>query len=294
MFRRYIGIDYSGKCTPCERFRALAVCSIDEEGNCVFPPPLKLEAKNPSAIKNWNRFELAHWIIQELVPKNQDEYVPTLVGIDHGFSFPRKYFRKYGLPEAQECEPSGAAWSCFLADFRNKWPTHGQAVKPLMTDNNSRNAKDNCRTVDEQLNDHRWGGRGWKRLTDRHASGASSVFDFWAGARNVATQTHAGLPWLLKIREELAGANVHFWPFDGWRVPTGHSVIVEVYPSLWNSRFPCETAEMDSHRRDAYSVARWMWEHDRHDLLRQYFEFFMPKGDKSRAQTEGWIFGLLW
>ena len=89
-------------------------------------------------------------------------------------------------------------------------------------------------------------------------------------------------------------AKVVFWPFDRWDIPEGHSAIVEVYPALWTSRFPKHPAGDNKNRRDAYSVARRMWEQDQHGLLGQYFEFGMPDEDKTKARTEGWIFGLLW
>jgi hypothetical protein len=40
--------------------------------------------------------------------------VPTLVGIDHGFSFPLRYF------EVHRLQPE---WSAFLDDFQRHWPT---------------------------------------------------------------------------------------------------------------------------------------------------------------------------
>jgi Hsp20/alpha crystallin family len=42
------------------------------------------------------------------------EDVPTLVGIDHGFSFPLRYFETYSL------KPD---WPAFPDDFRRHWPT---------------------------------------------------------------------------------------------------------------------------------------------------------------------------
>ena len=38
----------------------------------------------------------------------------TLVGIDHGFSFPLRYFEAYGQP---------LDWPAFLEDFQRHWPT---------------------------------------------------------------------------------------------------------------------------------------------------------------------------
>lgn len=40
--------------------------------------------------------------------------MPTLVGIDHRFSFPLLYLEKYGLPQDRPT---------FLKDFQSHWPT---------------------------------------------------------------------------------------------------------------------------------------------------------------------------
>ena len=55
----------------------------------------------------------------------------------------------------------------------------------------------------------------------------------------MAKSTHAGIPWLLFIRQRL-GPRVHFWPFDGWGIPAGRSAIAEVYPALWSRDFASE------------------------------------------------------
>lgn len=70
----------------------------------------------------------------------------------------------------------------------------------------------------------------------------------------VAKFTHAGLPWLRYIR--LHEPSTHFWPFDGWDMPAGRSVVAEVYPSLWRRGFAREDRNDDQH--DAFSVAEWM------------------------------------
>ena len=264
MFARYIGIDYSGAGLPRRANGGLAICSVDGEGHPEFP-----RRANGT---NWSRQAIADWIIQELLQEGRDNYVPTLVGIDHAFSFPIEHFRTHGLSEGQ--------WPLFLEDFRDHWPTHEQKVVRLRADN------------------PRWGDPQWRRLTDDKVPGASGVFDFdpVPVQAQVATSTHAGLPWLLHIREALlnAGVAVHFWPFDGWDIAEGHSAIIEVYPALWNGLFPDHPAANNNHLRDAYSVARWMWEQDQDGRLGQFFEFDMSDEDRLQAQTEGWIFGLLW
>ena len=52
---------------------------------------------------------IEQWLVERL-----GEDVPTLVGIDHGFSFPLRYFEVYGL---------SPDWPTFLDDFQRHWPT---------------------------------------------------------------------------------------------------------------------------------------------------------------------------
>jgi hypothetical protein len=50
---------------------------------------------------------------------------------------------------------------------------------------------------------------------------------------SVAKSTHAGLRWLRYLCQKVGG-RIHYWPFDGWEIPTGRSVVAEVYPRLWS------------------------------------------------------------
>ena len=103
--------------------------------------------------------------------------------------------------------------------------------------------------------------------------------------------THAGLPWLLWLREMPAGrSRVHFWPFDGFEVPNGKSVVAEVYPSLYRRRFPVNGRTADEH--DAWSVAAWMREADRRGRLDNYFVPPLSLPERRRAELEGWILGV--
>ena len=282
MFRRYIGVDYSGERRPTHSIGGLAICAMDAGGRHEFPDSLSPRSDN------WKRGDVATWLAERL----QERDTPTLVGIDHGFSFPVEYFNRYGDPWER--------WDDFLADFRDHWPTHEQRVVDLIRGHRKRFEEDELRDEAERRNDHRWGNPTWFRLTEKHSRcDPASVFDFDVipVQKQVATSTHAGLPWLLDVRERLQGtqARVHFWPFDCWKVPEDYSVVVEVYPALWNGKFPNETAGLqDSHRRDAYSVARWMWEKDRNGLLRPYFDPGVAKAHEQRARKEGWIFGIEW
>ncbi|MEE4112989.1 MAG: hypothetical protein V2I40_09265 [Desulfobacteraceae bacterium] len=62
--------------------------------------------------KYWTRRGLAEWLVERL-----SEDVPTIVGIDHGFSFPLRYF------EVHHLEPD---WPTFLDDFQKHWPTDAE------------------------------------------------------------------------------------------------------------------------------------------------------------------------
>lgn len=104
-FRRYIGIDYSGAETPTSSLKGLRVYEADHASipQEVAPPP--------SPRKYWTRRSVAEWLAAKL-----SEGPPTMVGIDHGFSFPLQYFELHGLP---------LDWPFFLDDFQRHWPTDG-------------------------------------------------------------------------------------------------------------------------------------------------------------------------
>lgn len=68
------------------------------------PPPL-------SPRKYWTRVGVAEWLVARLL-----EQQPTLVGIDHGFSCPLRYFENHLLE---------LDWPAFLDDFQKHWRTDG-------------------------------------------------------------------------------------------------------------------------------------------------------------------------
>ncbi len=102
-FARYIGIDYSGAETPTSSLKGLRVYLADR----TTPPEEVLPP--PSPRKYWTRRGIAEWLVERL-----SEDPPTLVGIDHGFSFPLRYFEAHHLPPD---------WPAFLEDFQRHWPT---------------------------------------------------------------------------------------------------------------------------------------------------------------------------
>jgi len=86
------------------------------------------------------------------------------------------------------------------------------------------------------------------------------------------------------------GDKVHFWPFEGWDIPAGRSVIAEIYPSLWSREFEQERRSADQH--DAYSVAKWMRYADLDGTLEGFFNPLLSPAERMVAQVEGWILGI--
>jgi hypothetical protein len=146
-FKRYIGIDYSGAETADSSCKGIRVFMDEGSGT-----PIQVQPP-PSAKRYWTRRGHAEWLCEEL-----GKDIPTLVGIDHGFSFPMEYFTKYGLPRD---------WPNFLLDFQKHWPTHETHTyidfirEGMMGDGRSR-----------------MGENTWLRLTERWTATAKSVFLF--------------------------------------------------------------------------------------------------------------------
>lgn len=250
-FARYIGIDYSGAETPTARLKGLEVyVSAPGKG------PERVTTLAGQGWK-WNRKEIAHWLAEQL-----ETGEPIIVGIDHAFSFPRPYFARHELLD----------WDSFLTDFCKHWPAdEDNTYLDFLREGNERTG-----TSDEF------------RLTEKWTSSAKSVFAF-GGPGQVAPATHAGIPWLRFLRKRL-GKRVHFWPFDGFEVPAGRSVLAEVYPAILKSRYPSD--DRSSHQQDAYAVARWMKETDEQGFLPRYFTPPLTDKEQDIVQLEGWILGV--
>ncbi|MCP4191360.1 MAG: hypothetical protein GY768_12115 [Planctomycetaceae bacterium] len=258
-FDHHIGIDYSGRETPVSRTSALQVYA-DFSGNTprrIAPPETQGKAR-----KNWCRKGIASWLLEQT--RNDPTFI---VGIDHGFSFPLSYFERYQLN----------SWPAFLDDFVHHWPTDEDHTKI-----------DSIRAATpHQL--ARTGSSRDLRLTEKWSSSAKSVFQFDVQG-SVAKSTHAGLPWLRQLRHE-AEATIHFWPFDGWTIPEGKSVVAEIYPSIFSKRY--DKGERTPDQQDAYSVARWLAEADARSVLDRYFAPPLTPQERRFADLEGWILGIL-
>lgn len=250
-FERYIGIDYSGAETPESRLKGLQVYAADRQ-----TPPTKIRPPK-SGVKNWSRREVTQFCQQAL---QGDESV--IIGIDHNFSLPLSYMERYGLHN----------WEVFLRDFMHHWPTHEDyTCVDFLREDNPRTG--NCSEF---------------RLCEKWTATAKSAFQFDVQG-SVAKSTHAGLPWLLWLRQATR-ARVHFWPFDGFDVPEGRSVIAEAYPALYKRRYNKDNRSADEH--DAWSVAAWLKEADQRGSINQYFHPLLTLAEQKQARLEGWILGV--
>jgi hypothetical protein len=255
-FNRYVGIDYSGAETANSSLKGLRVYEADRTKEPREVDPYGCRGKY------WTRRAIADWLVGKLT-----EAEPTIVGIDHGFSFPLKYFEKHELPHE---------WSVFLTDFRDHWPTDDDSTYVDFV------REGVCGNALARSGDSRW------RRTTEVRAGAKSVFHFDVPG-SVAKSTHAGIPWLLYVRNRV-GQRVNFWPFDGWAIPAGSSAVVEVYPSLWNHSFPRNDRTPDQH--DAYSVAEWLRRTDLDGSLEQFLDPKLDADERRVAEIEGWILGI--
>lgn len=257
-FDLFIGIDYSGRETANTRTSALQVYAGFDDGE-----PLRIVSPTSTqkTFRNWNRKEIAGWIIYQA-----QQGLRFIAGIDHGFSFPLDYFQRYEL----------SSWNRFLVDFCEHWPT------------------DQDHTSVDSFRDEtngpleRVGSSKDLRLTEKWTSSAKSVFQFDVQG-SVAKSTHAGLPWLRRIRDEV-GSQVHFWPFDGWQPAEGKSVIAEVFPSIFRNRYPKEGRTAD--QQDAYCVARWLSEAQQSGVIDHYLAPPLKTNERAVADLEGWILGI--
>jgi len=184
-FRRYVGIDYSGARTPTDGLKGLRVYIAQTPGELpeeVLPPP--------GPRKYWSRRGVAFWLADLL-----QEDIPTIVGIDHSFSFPLRYF------EVHQLLPD---WYAFLEDFQAHWPTDEEHVYvDFVRDGLIGNGA------------AREGNPRWRRMAEERCR-AKSVFHFDVQG-TVAKSTHSGIPWLL---------------YPGTVIRAGATAVVQAYPQV--------------------------------------------------------------
>jgi len=252
LFSAYIGIDYSGAGVTTKRLPGLQVFRASQKSE---PEKITIDAGQRL---NWNRKEIAHWCLRELKSET-----PVIIGIDHAFSFPLSYMERWEI----KC------WDDFLDDFYKHWPTD----------------KDDVSVESLRKGNKRTGRSDELRITDNWTPSAKSVFQFDINGA-VAKSSHSGIPWLRFLRRhaDLKG-RVHFWPFDGWVIPSQKSVIAEVYPAILKRRF---NSPYEKHEHDAFCIAKWLQTMDTSGFLQRYFGPPLSDTEKRTAKLEGWILGV--
>ena len=255
-FARYIGIDYSGAETPTASLKGLRVYLAEGDA-----PPVEV-LPPPSPRKYWTRRGIAEWLVERLA-----EDVPTLVGIDHGFSFPLRYFEVHRL----------------LPD----WPRLPRRFPASLADGRRSHL---CRFR------ARWRRREWRgtygqsplAAADRGTRGRREIGLSFRRA-GLGGEIHPCRDSLAALHPPAARERVHFWPFDGWDIPAGRSAIAEVYPALWSRGFAREGRTGDQH--DAFCIAAWLSRADRDGSLAAFLKPDLTPPERTLAQVEGWILG---
>ena len=253
MFDKYIGIDYTGRNAPVSQLPALQVFAATP-----LETPRQIAVPSAAA-QNWSRKELAMWCTHELMAN-----VRSIVAIDHGFSFPIAYMRRNKLK----------SWGDFLTHFRRLWQTD----------------RDHMYVDFARKTNPPTGASHELRLCEQWTESAEGVFRFGEPTA-FAHSTHAGIVWLDVIRNHPGLRDkVHFWPFDGFDIPSNKSVVAESYPALFHKRF--EGAEPGRDEHDAYSVSMWLKQMDRRGALPQYLNPPLTLPERRIAEIEGWILGV--
>jgi len=256
MFDSYIGIDYSGKSSPVKRHTSIQVFEA-KPGSQPVPP---------KGQGSWSRKEVHDFLAEKLEQQRRGAVGRMIVGMDHGFSFPKSYFSQYNL----------SSWDEFLRHFDDRW---GYAKQRELFNSETRNK-------------FSYPNKNELRLTEQYSSSAKSVFNFDPPV-TVAFSTHTGIPWLYELRQEFSDV-LHFWPFDGLTPSDAKSVIAEVYPSLFYQRYSYPDYLQKRDAKDAYAAALWLQEQDVYDKLDIYLRLPTLKPQEiETAYKEGWILGIL-
>ena len=109
-FSRYIGVDYSGAGMATERQSGIRVLLAQAGGQ----PELELDAGG----RNWSRVTLTSWLAERL-----KEPQPTLVGLDHCFSFPSSFLEQHHLK----------TWDAILDFADTRWATGLRKVADVVS-----------------------------------------------------------------------------------------------------------------------------------------------------------------
>jgi hypothetical protein len=183
---RFIAIDWSGDAQPSGQRRH------------IWTADLSSTAQRLSG--GLTRDGVCEWLIKEVKPDS----IPTVVGIDFAFSFPKSFFKLNGYSNIGElwlaAAKKGEQWlrSCEYPF----WGRPGKKRPPT-------HFEDGFRETDRAIS----------------VKGISPKSPFQiGGAGAVGTGSIRGMPFLTRLRQE----GFSIWPFDPPRFP----IVVEIYPRL--------------------------------------------------------------
>lgn len=273
LFQRYIGIDYSGARTPEDPLPGIRIYEATKSS-----PPREIKASK----SHWSRRQVYEWLLEQL-SQNQ----PTIIGIDHGFSFPEIYFDRHGIPKK---------WDVFLEDFVKHWPTdQSDTTVEDIRQGRKRGNMEGVDTKGERPQSlQRQGDSRWRRRTEIKTPKAKSVFHFDVPG-SVAKSTHSGLPWIYRLRQVFQDT-LHFWPFDGWEPTPGKHLLFEAYPALYHGSFPqsliLNPENQTQDQKDALAICRWLQHQDQTKNLKGHLTPDLSEEESTTASFEGWILGV--
>ena len=190
-----------------------------------------------------------------------------LVGIDHGFSFPRQYFEVHGL------KPD---WPSFLDDFQRHWPTDEDIYVDFVLDGREGNGA------------ARSGDPRWRRLTEKLAGGAKSVFQFHVRAR-WQNRRMPEFPGYGSSANSSASASTSGRSTVGRFLPAAPPSLKSI-PGCGPGASPAKDRTADQH--DAYSAARWLSRADHDGTLAGFLKPSLTPSDRATAEVEGWMLGV--
>ncbi|MBL0385879.1 hypothetical protein JJB07_04375 [Tumebacillus sp. ITR2] len=103
----------------------------------------------------------------------------------------------------------------------------------------------------------------------------------------VGLQALYGIPYLAQLRAfcREQGIQLHAWPFDGWELPSDGHVLVEVYPTLYNT-------EQRTDENDAKACVTTLTDLDQKGNLLACFHPTLTDEERNRAHLEGWVLGI--
>lgn len=261
-FEHYVGIDYSGKGSPLQKHASIQIFIAGPEG----------EPARAKGNRSWSRHGVYLYLAECLEAQRAGMRGPMIAGIDHGTSFPLSYFQ-----EETETKPLLPTWLAFMAHFHARWG--GVLEGPVSA---------------VQASLPPYADPTLLRLSEKFTPAAKSVLNLNPTLISVAFSTHAGLPWLYRLRRDYADV-LHVWPYDGLLPESGKSVIAEAYPSLLYHRYayPSDLTKRDE--KDAYAVSKWLQEQDASGALRHYMSLITltPEQRERIVPLEGWILGVL-